>query len=170
MPRQSESVRVGSNAATPFVCARILGRGARAGAALYGFMDSKSFQTLNEIFLQAVENSSRKDLFLSKSEGQYRGISAREVSSTVSSLARAFNAMGVYAGSRVALLSENRLEWALTDYAILGLGARHGSALFHAAGRGCEFILRDSGAQRELLFPRRDQLKRFWPCGPACRS
>ncbi len=110
-------------------------------------MDSKSFQTLNEIFLQAVENNSRKDLFLSKSEGQYRGISAREVSSTVSALARAFNAMGVYAGSRVALLAENRIEWALTDYAILGLGAATVPLYSTLLEDDVEYILRDSGAQ-----------------------
>ena len=50
-------------------------------------------------------------------------ISARDFGYTVRSLSLGLNALGIQPGDRVAILSENRPEWAMADYAILCAGA-----------------------------------------------
>ncbi len=122
-------------------------------------MDSKSFRTLNELFLQAVEGSSKQDVFLTKSEGRYRGTSAREVLAMVAAVARFFRSMGVGEGDRVALLAENRMEWALADYAILGLGAIAVPLYSTLLEDDVEYILRDSGS-KGIIVSTRDQLQK----------
>jgi long-chain acyl-CoA synthetase len=122
-------------------------------------MDSKSFQTLNELFLQAIEGSFQPDIFLSKSAGQYRGVSSREVMLGVAALARAFDGMGVRTGDRVALLAENRAEWALADYAILGLGAVTVPLYATLLEDDIEYILRDSGS-KGIVVSTKEQLQK----------
>jgi long-chain acyl-CoA synthetase len=122
-------------------------------------MELKPFGTINELFLQAMEEHQKPDAFLVKTEGRYRGIASRDVLLKVASLARALSEMGVGAGDRVALLSENRLEWALTDYAILGLGAITVPLYSTLLEGDVEFILRDSGS-KGMVVSTRDQLKK----------
>ena len=47
----------------------------------------------------------------------------------------------------MAILSENRVEWALTDYALLGLGAIPVPIYTTLLEPDIEYILRDSGAK-----------------------
>jgi len=122
-------------------------------------MESKTFKTLNGLFLQAMGDHQKPDAFLTKTEGRYRGISSRDVILKVAALAQAFSKMGVGAGDRVALLSENRLEWSLTDYAILGLGAVTVPLYSTLLEDDIEYILRDSGS-KGIVVSTRDQLKK----------
>ncbi|HET7212946.1 MAG TPA: long-chain fatty acid--CoA ligase, partial [Terriglobia bacterium] len=122
-------------------------------------MESKPFQTINELFLKAMEDHQKPDAFLTKAEGRYRGVSSRDVLLNVAALAQAFREMGVAAGDRVALLSENRLEWALTDYAILGLGGVTVPFYSTLLEEDVHYILRDSGS-KGIIVSTRDQLKK----------
>ena len=79
-------------------------------------------RTLCDIFLSAAR-SGKADLLISKSDGQWRPISAKDFGFTVRALSLGLNALGVQPGDRVAILSENRPEWAMADYAILCAGA-----------------------------------------------
>jgi long-chain acyl-CoA synthetase len=122
-------------------------------------MESKPFKTINELFLQAMEDHQKPDAFLTKTEGRYRGVASRDVLLKVAALAQALQEMGVGVGDRVALLSENRLEWALTDYAILGLGAVTVPLYSTLLEGDVEFILEDSGS-KGIVVSTRDQLKK----------
>ena len=55
--------------------------------------------------------------------GFWQPISAREVYSRVTSLASVLRAWGIVKGDRVAILAENRWEWAVMDFAVLAIGA-----------------------------------------------
>jgi long-chain acyl-CoA synthetase len=79
--------------------------------------------TLVELFTQAVGRWGDGVAYRHKVDGVWRSISYRRFAADVGKLARALAALGVEAGDRVALLSENRPEWALTDYATLSIGA-----------------------------------------------
>jgi long-chain acyl-CoA synthetase len=122
-------------------------------------MGSKSFRTLNELFLQAMGEHQKPDAFLTKTEGRYCGVASGEVLTQAAALARAFGDLGVGLGDRVALLSENRLEWALTDYATLGLGAVSVPLYSTLLEGDVEYVLRDSGA-KGIVVSTRDQLKK----------
>lgn len=55
--------------------------------------------------------------------GKWSTISAADFGFTVRCLSLGLNALGVQPGDRVAILSENRPEWAMTDYAVVCGGA-----------------------------------------------
>lgn len=110
-------------------------------------MVTHEFRTLNELFVKAVERHAKPDAFLSKSQGRYQGLSSREVLETVAGLAVALDRRGVERGDRVALLSDNRVEWALTDYAVLGVGAATVPIYPTLLEPDIEFILADSEAK-----------------------
>jgi long-chain acyl-CoA synthetase len=79
-------------------------------------------RTLCDIFLAAAA-SGKPDLLISKVAGAWQPISARDFGFTVRTLSLGLNALGIQPGERVAILSENRPEWAMADYAILCAGA-----------------------------------------------
>lgn len=78
-------------------------------------------RTLCDIFLSAAA-CGKPDLLISKVEGAWRPISAADFGFTVKALSLGLNALGIQPGERVAILSENRPEWAMADYAILCAG------------------------------------------------
>jgi long-chain acyl-CoA synthetase len=83
---------------------------------------SIEIRTLCDIFLSAAATG-KPDLLISKVGGEWRPISARDFGFTVRALSLGLNALGIQPGERVAVLSENRPEWAMADYAALCAGA-----------------------------------------------
>ena len=79
-------------------------------------------RTLCDVFL-SVAASGKPDLLISKVGGTWTPISARDFGFTVRSVSLGLNALGIQPGDRVAILSENRPEWPMADYAILCAGA-----------------------------------------------
>jgi len=114
-------------------------------------MGSSEIKTLNELFLNAVAEHAKPDCFLFKSEGRYQGVSSQEALRKVAALASLLSRLGVERGDRVAILSENRVEWALTDYALLGLGAIPVPIYTTLLEPDIEYILRDCQAKGIVL-------------------
>ncbi len=79
--------------------------------------------TLNQMLLDSLRRFSRPDLLLYKRGGEWRAISSEVFLRRVACLADTLKKLGVEKGDRVALFSENRPEWHIADFAILGLGA-----------------------------------------------
>ncbi len=81
-------------------------------------------QTIPELFEKVVREHPRSDCFSYKSaSGRYVNISSQAAWEKVKALGRALAELGVGHGHKVAILAENRFEWALADLAVLGLGA-----------------------------------------------
>jgi len=78
--------------------------------------------TLTKVFFHAIDHRSRPDAMRYKEGGSWKSVSHQEAEIRVSRLAAALSSWGLERGDRVAMLSENRPEWAITDYAALGLG------------------------------------------------
>jgi len=114
-------------------------------------MDCSDFTTLNELFLKAIEKYNKPDCLLYKSDGRYRGISSREALRKAAALASALERLGARPGERIALLSENRPEWTLTDYAILGMRAITVPLYPTLLEPDLEYILRDSESKGIVL-------------------
>jgi long-chain acyl-CoA synthetase len=103
-------------------------------------------RTLCDIFLAAAA-CGKPDLLLAKSAGQWRPIAAADFGFTVKALSLGLNALGVQPGERVAILSENRPEWAMADYATLCAGAVSVPIYPTLPANQIAPLLRDSGAR-----------------------
>jgi long-chain acyl-CoA synthetase len=79
--------------------------------------------TLVDLFFQAIDEFDKQDAMLHREGEAWRPISHREILEQVRFLSQALVAAGVQRGDRIALLSENRPEWALADWALLCVGA-----------------------------------------------
>ena len=78
--------------------------------------------TLNEIFFEAIERHNKPDALQFKRGGRYEPMSHREILQRVRHCALGLSSLGVKRGDRVGILSENRPEWAIADYACLTSG------------------------------------------------
>jgi long-chain acyl-CoA synthetase len=114
--------------------------------------------TINQVFYAAIErNLDRQMLF--KQTIQWISISASELYRDVAGTARSLTAWGIGKGDRVAILSENRPEWAVADFATLMLGAVDVPIYTTLTGEQTAYILKDSGA-RVIFVSTADQLKK----------
>ena len=75
--------------------------------------------TLTRLFFDAVERFNKPDALQFKSNGQWLSISHADVVERVRHVSLGLRALGFAEGDRVAILSENRPEWAIADYACL---------------------------------------------------
>lgn len=88
-----------------------------------------------------------RTVFRVKQGGIYREITWSELQTQVEEIALGLLDLGVEPGDRVAILSENRPEWAVADLAILTLGAATVPIYATLTGPEAERILRHSGAR-----------------------
>ena len=102
--------------------------------------------TLCDIFAGAAA-SGKADLLLAKTAGQWKPISAADFGFTVRALSLGLNALGVQPGDRVAILSENRPEWAMADFAALCAGAWSVPIYPTLPANQISGLLNDSGAK-----------------------
>ena len=79
-------------------------------------------------------------------DGRWTALDYRELAERVHAASIGLRELGVRDGDRVAILSENRPEWAITDYACLAARATDVPVYPTLPARQVEYILRDSGA------------------------
>ena len=75
--------------------------------------------TLNKLFFDAVERYNKPDALQVKVNGVYQPISHQTLAQRVQRAALGLRAIGATKGDRIGILSENRPEWAIADYACL---------------------------------------------------
>ena len=73
--------------------------------------------TLNQLFFDAVERFNKPNALQVKRNGRYEPISHSMLLERVRRVALGLQELGVRGGDRVAILSENRPEWAIADFA-----------------------------------------------------
>ena len=104
-------------------------------------------RTINDAFLKITGRGARTAWLWQDQKGAWRDISSAEVYGRVRALAHALAGWGVGKGDRVALLSENRWEWPVTDFAVLALGAVDVPLYMTLTVEQVSYMLRDSGAK-----------------------
>jgi long-chain acyl-CoA synthetase len=87
-------------------------------------------------------------------------ISSAEIYRNVVGVARALESWGIDHGDRVAILSENRPEWTITDFAALALGAVTVPIYSTQTADQTSYILNDSGA-RVIAVSTKSQLEKI---------
>jgi long-chain acyl-CoA synthetase len=80
-------------------------------------------------------------------DGAWKPITSNELYGRVRALADAFRGWGLKKGDRVAILSENRWEWAVTDFATLAMGGVDVPLYPTLTPEQIGYMLRDSGAK-----------------------
>jgi long-chain acyl-CoA synthetase len=80
-------------------------------------------KTIPELFEGSVAKFHDNALVWEKMDGKYQKITFAEIRERVYNLAAALMKMGIQKGDRVALLSEGRSEWLISELAILYIGA-----------------------------------------------
>jgi long-chain acyl-CoA synthetase len=84
----------------------------------------------------------------------WQPITANELRRRVMAMAGALRAWGLRRGDRVAILAENRWEWAVTDFAVLALGAVDVPLYPTLTAEQAAYALRDSGARLAVVSTR----------------
>jgi long-chain acyl-CoA synthetase len=117
-----------------------------------------SLKTLNDILLVVCRNR-RDRVMLQRGALGWVPISSTEIYRSVVGVARALESWGVGKGDRVAILSENRPEWTITDFAALALGAITVPVYATQTAEQTAFLLNDSGA-RVIAVSTKNQLEK----------
>ena len=84
--------------------------------------DFASFPNLVAMFLDRAASRGQSPFLWAKRDGQWHSQSWAEAAREVCLLAENLRALGLNPGDRVALVSENRPEWAIADLAIMAAG------------------------------------------------
>jgi long-chain acyl-CoA synthetase len=101
--------------------------------------------TLTQLFFTTVDrHAGLPAAFRSKVAGTWVAITHREALDRVQAICLGLRELGVKPGDKVALVSENRPEWALTDYACLCARAADVPIYPTLTAKQTEYILRDS--------------------------
>ena len=122
--------------------------------------------TINDLFRRVAAAANPRAILWQDEFGQWQPISSDQIYQRVRALAQAFLKWGAQKGDRIALISENRWEWAVTDFATLAIGAadvpiyptltgEQEAALLHDAG--CRIAVVSTRQQFDKLNAVRDQ-------------
>jgi long-chain acyl-CoA synthetase len=104
-------------------------------------------RTLNELFFGGLDRfGTRPVVMRAKRDGTWRDISYADVRDRVQCVAAGLRELGVQAGNTVAILAENRPEWAFVDYGCLTIRCADVPIYPTLPAGQISYILRDSGA------------------------
>jgi long-chain acyl-CoA synthetase len=103
--------------------------------------------TVNGAFLKVSGRGEKTVMLWQDPEGAWKPITGSALYGRVRALAKALANWGVGKGDRVALVSENRWEWAVTDFAALAVGAVDVPLYPTLTPEQVGYMLRDSGAK-----------------------
>ncbi|MBA3770486.1 MAG: long-chain fatty acid--CoA ligase [Blastocatellia bacterium] len=117
-------------------------------ANLIGF--DKIPQTIPHFCLESFRVHAKRDALAFKVENVWTYLNGTEAIERVRRIALGLAALGVKAGDRIAIISENRPEWSLVDLAILSLRAVNVPIYTTQAVEQIRYILENSGAK--MLF------------------
>ncbi len=103
-----------------------------------------------------LEKFPKEEFVSGKIKGEWRKFSTKKFCETTDNLSRGLTSIGIGKGSRVAIMSANRPEWNICDYAIMQLGAYQIPLYPTLAEHDVKFILGD--AEISVVFVADEQL------------
>jgi long-chain acyl-CoA synthetase len=115
-------------------------------------------RTLADIFFRSVEHDVERHLLFKRETG-FQVISSRQLYGYVATLARILKEWGVKKGERVAILSENRPEWMIADFACVCSGIADVPIYTTLTAEQTLYLLKNSGA-KVIFVSTLEQLKK----------
>ena len=104
-------------------------------------------QTIPHFCIESFRRNNKPDALAYKLGDTWHKLSGIEAVARIKRIALGLSKLGVQAGDRVAIISENRPEWSLVDLAILSLRAVNVPIYTTQAVEQVRFILENSGAK-----------------------
>ena len=123
--------------------------------------------TLARLFRHTVSYN-KPDTILTKSDGAYRPISSQELHRRVGRLHLELARAGIQKGGRCALLSENRWEWAVADFAMMTAGVVSVPLYPTLGAKQIHYLLEHSEARVIMLSTPRATRQDQKHLGPSC--
>jgi len=108
-------------------------------------------QTIPHFCIESFIKSGRENALGFKAGDAWKYLSGTEAIDRIKKIALGLSSLGVKAGDRIAIISENRPEWSLTDLAILSLRAVNVPIYTTQAVDQIRYILENSGAKMLFL-------------------
>jgi long-chain acyl-CoA synthetase len=118
-------------------------------------MAFKKVSTLVDVLEGAVGEFGPRKLFGTKRDGQYQWITYQEFGRLVGDFRGGLAALGIKAGDRVAIIANNRVEWAVAAYATYSLGGCFVPMYEQQHADDWKFIINDSGAKLLIVATRK---------------
>jgi long-chain acyl-CoA synthetase len=122
-------------------------------------------QSLAHLIVHTVTTYPKPDFMLVKRDGAYRPIAAAEFGDGVKHLTLGLRALGFEPGQKLCLLSENRPEWTMTDFATLTAGGLTVPIYTTLVPEQIRYIVDDSDASI-VVVSTPDQWKKIEPLRP----
>ena len=116
-------------------------------------------ETINDVFFSVVDRDSASVASF-KRDGKWIPISSRDLYRDVVGTARALRKWGIDKRDRVAILSENRPEWAIADFATMAIGGVVVPIYPTLTTEQISWLLNDAGV-RVLFLSTVEQLKKL---------
>ena len=118
-------------------------------------------RTLYQMFQETVRQHGSRPAagFKAGKAKEYTYWTYAELDQKVRALRRGLNALDLVKGDRIALLSENRVEWAVTDLAAQSLGLINVAPYASLPAEQVAYIVRDSGARAIVVSDAKQRAK-----------
>jgi long-chain acyl-CoA synthetase len=113
--------------------------------------DITASRNLVELFLDRADAKGDAPFLWGKRDGAWQAISWAEAARQVCLIAEGLRALGLKDGDRVMLVSENRPEWCIADFAIMAAGAITVPAYVTNTTRDHAHVLENSGAKMVIV-------------------
>jgi long-chain acyl-CoA synthetase len=110
--------------------------------------------TINDLFCRVSAAANPRAVLWQDEFGQWQPISSDQIYQRVRALAEAFLGWGAKKGDRIAIIGENRWEWAVTDFAALAIGAIDVPIYPTLTGEQVAALVRDAGCKIALVSSR----------------
>jgi long-chain acyl-CoA synthetase len=117
-------------------------------------MPVPQISTINDVFFRVAGAASPHAILWQDEFNHWHPISSDLIYHRVRALATAFLRMGAKKGDRIALISENRWEWAVTDFAALAMGAIDVPIYHTLTGEQMAAQVRDAGCRIAVVSTR----------------
>jgi long-chain acyl-CoA synthetase len=131
-----------------------------------------AYTTLNEVFSDRTdaEHAARTYIHYKPNRNEkYKQVTNGEFRNLVMGFASGLRSLGIMRGDRIALISESRPEWLVTDFASLAIGAITVPMFPTLTAKQVEHILAHSGAKYAVV-SNDLQLSKVLKSAPACPS
>jgi len=110
--------------------------------------------TINDLFGRVAAAGNPRAILWQDEFGHWQPISSDQIYQRVRALAEAFLSWGAKKGERIALIGENRWEWAITDFATLAIGAVNVPIYPTLTGEQIAVLVQDAGCRIAVVSTR----------------